>query len=424
MSYPKAANIAGIVKVNNAMVAQGVNQEEGTMGPSWLGRMTLRSMTRFRIRAHLPLISLTAFLPLSMGLEAAQVPQDLDVLSDQALYQASCANCHGADGRGLDRSLVGFEEAIPDFTDCDFAAREPDADWIAVAHEGGPVRGFSRMMPAFRGALTKDQIGRVIRYIRTLCTNPSWPSGELNLPRALATEKAYPEDEWVVEGGLALADDGAISSAFVYEQRFGPRSQFEVVIPFGWRELPGTEENPGATRWVSGLGDVVLGVKHAAYHNVTSGTIVSVGGEIILPTGDESKGLGADGGALEFFGSLGQILPSDAFLQAQAGFEIPLYSGAANEAFGRLVLGRGFSRGDWGRSWTPMIELLAKRDLEGDATTALDLVPQIQFSLNTRQHVLANIGLLVPATHTTGRSVRLLAYVLLDWFDGGFFEGW
>ena len=71
-----------------------------------------------------------------------------------------------------------------------------------------------------------------------------------------------------------------------------------------------------------------------------------------------------------------------------------------------------------------MAELLAKRDLEGGAPVALDIVPQIQISLNTRQHVLANVGVLIPATETTGRSARLLAYVLLDWFDGGFFEGW
>jgi hypothetical protein len=71
-----------------------------------------------------------------------------------------------------------------------------------------------------------------------------------------------------------------------------------------------------------------------------------------------------------------------------------------------------------------MIELAAKRDFASGSEMLLDVVPQVQFSLNTRQHVLASIGLLVPATHATGRSVRLLAYVLLDWFDGGFFEGW
>jgi hypothetical protein len=71
-----------------------------------------------------------------------------------------------------------------------------------------------------------------------------------------------------------------------------------------------------------------------------------------------------------------------------------------------------------------MIELSAKRSIEHDAVTDVDIVPQVQVSLNTRQHVLANVGLLVPATHRADRSVRLLFYVLLDWFDGGFFEGW
>ena len=349
----------------------------------------------------------------------AQLPDDLGTLSNEALYQASCANCHGADGRGLDRALLGFEEEIPDFTDCDFAAREPDADWIAVAHEGGPVRGFSEMMPAFRGALTEAQLGRVMAYIRTLCTDASWPRGELNLPRALVTEKAYPEDEWVIEAGTALEGEGEVESAFVYERRFGSRSQLEIKIPFGWRQLPGASD-----RWRSGLGDVTLGVKHALHHSIESGTIFSLGGEIILPTGDETKGLGKPGKALEAFASFGQILPSDAFIQAQAGVEVPLYDSEDDELFGRLVLGRGFSQGPWGRSWTPMIELAAKRDFASGSEMLLDVVPQVQFSLNTRQHVLASIGLLVPATHATGRSVRLLAYVLLDWFDGGFFEGW
>lgn len=85
----------------------------------------------------------------------------MDALSGQSLYDASCANCHGLDGNGLEPALLAFEEELPDFTDCDFAAREPDGDWIAVAHEGGPVRGFSEMMPAFRGALDEEQLGRI-----------------------------------------------------------------------------------------------------------------------------------------------------------------------------------------------------------------------------------------------------------------------
>jgi len=238
------------------------------------------------------------------------------------------------------------------------------------------------------------------------------------------TEKAFPEDEWVLEGGANLEGEGAVSTQYVYERRFGPRSQFEIVLPYAWAEVADPGGAIGATKWVSGMGDAAVAVKHALYHSVRSGTILSMSGELVLPTGDESKGLGGGGSVLEVFSTLGRLLPSDAFVQTQVGVELPLYEGGGNEGFGRLALGRTFVSGTWGRSWTPMVELTAKRDLEGGAPVTLDLIPQIQISLNTRQHVLANIGVLLPTTQTEGRSARLLAYVLLDWFDGGFFEGW
>ncbi|HET9372726.1 MAG TPA: c-type cytochrome, partial [Vicinamibacterales bacterium] len=55
------------------------------------------------------------------------------------LYAEACAACHGADGRGTDPASISLPVPTPDFTDCSFATREPDADWIAIAHEGGPV---------------------------------------------------------------------------------------------------------------------------------------------------------------------------------------------------------------------------------------------------------------------------------------------
>jgi mono/diheme cytochrome c family protein len=353
-----------------------------------------------------------------------QSSEELAGMTGGELYGAACAGCHGPDGRGLDRALVAFAEPLPDFTDCDFAAREPDADWIAIAHQGGPTRGFSEMMPAFGAALTVEQLARVIAHVRTLCAEPAWPRGELNLPRALLAEKAFPEDEWVIESDADLSDEGSVSGQFVWEQRFGPRSQFEVVIPYGWVELADPGGSPGTTRWASGFGDLVLGMKHTAYHDHSAGRILALGGEVVLPSGDEAKGLGAEGAKTEAFLSFGQVLPADAFVQAQTGAEVPLYDGGEREGFGRIVLGRTFTSGRWGRSWTPMLELQAKRELEGGVPTSIDVVPQLQVSLNTRQHVLASVGLLVPATETSGRSVRLLAYLLLDWFDGGFFEGW
>src|SRR5439155_6213738 len=111
------------------------------------------------------------------------------------LYRAACAACHGADGRGAPDSATGFDAPPPDFTDCAFATAEPDRDWRSIIRFGGPARAFSRRMPAFGEALSGTDIERLIVYLRGFCANRRWPSGNLNLPRPLLTEKAFPDDE-------------------------------------------------------------------------------------------------------------------------------------------------------------------------------------------------------------------------------------
>jgi len=38
--------------------------------------------------------------------------------------------------------------------------------------------------------------------------------------------------------------------------------------------------------------------------------------------------------------------------------------------------------------------------------------------------VLACLGGRIPALNREGRSPRVMAYLLWDWFDGGLLEGW
>src|SRR5690606_20859111 len=126
----------------------------------------------------------------------------------------------------------------------------------------------------------------------------------------------------------------------------------------------------------------------------------------------------------EPFVAFGQILPGNAFVQAQAGFELPADTAVASrEAFWRVAGGRTFTQGRFGRAWTPMLEVLAARELERGATTRWDLVPQMQVTLNRRQHIMLNGGVRVPVNERRDRSTRLMVYLLWDWFDGGFLEG-
>jgi hypothetical protein len=333
-------------------------------------------------------------------------------------YNETCAACHGNDGAGKDATALGFDVPTPDFTDCSFASREPDADWVTVAHEGGPARGFSRHMPAFGGALGEDDLYKILGHVRTFCAEPAWPRGELNLPRALHTEKAYPEDEAVMTLGFGRSPS-SVSSEFVYEKRFGARNQIEFKLPFA-------AASTGEGQWLGGAGDLTFGFKRAFAHSLERGFIAAAAAEIILPTGDESAGLSSGTPVFESFFSYGQILPRDSFLQFQGGVELPFDTDrAGREGFWRIAAGRTWTeQGPFGRAWSPMVEVLAARDLERGAVTHWDLVPQVQITLNTRQHIMLNAGWRFPLNDRAGRSSRFLVYVLWDWFDGGLFDGW
>jgi hypothetical protein len=37
---------------------------------------------------------------------------------------------------------------------------------------------------------------------------------------------------------------------------------------------------------------------------------------------------------------------------------------------------------------------------------------------------MINLGVRLPVTDPDARNTRVLFYVLWDWFDGGFFDGW
>ena len=338
--------------------------------------------------------------------------------SGAELYKAACAACHATDGRGTTPVLVGFATPLPDFTDCSFSTVEPDTDWLAVSHDGGPARGFNRRMPAFGDALSDAELRKVLDHVRGFCRSPAWPRGELNMPRPLVTEKAFPENEAVVTTAVSATGRGAVGNELLYERRLGARTQYEVVVP-----LLAQEGDTG--QWNRGLGDIGVAVKHVLTHSLKRGHILTAAGELVLPTGEESRGLGRGVTVFEPFVVFGQLLPADGFVQAHAGLELPFDTNRADrEAFWRVAIGKTFTEGRFGRSWSPMVEWLASRELDDDATVQWDVVPQMQVTLNRRQHIMINVGVRIPVNERTGRSTQVITYFLWDWFDGGLLDGW
>ncbi|HEX7080335.1 MAG TPA: cytochrome c [Gammaproteobacteria bacterium] len=363
---------------------------------------------------RITIAAVSVFLASIVGLSASAQTR-----SGAETYEAACAACHGSDGRGLAQSQLAFPTPVPDFTDCDFASREPDADWFAITHEGGPIRGFDRMMPAFGEALTDEEIQSALDHIRTMCRDPSWPRGELNMTRALFTEKAFPEDEAVITTTVVTEGRNSLAHKFLWEQRFGPRNQIEIALPL----IRADVGDPLGTE--SGAGDLAVGVKHTLRHSLERGSILAIGGELALPTGDEAKGFGTSTTVFEPYVAFGKLLPRDAFVQLQALAELPADSALEDEIAVRGAFGRTWTRdGGFGRAWTPIMEVLAARELDGGADIEWDVVPQFQVTLNTRQHVMAAAGFRLPVTNRSERETELVFYLLWDWFDGGVLEGW
>jgi mono/diheme cytochrome c family protein len=332
------------------------------------------------------------------------------------VYETACAACHGVNGRGAPALASAYPLPAPDFTDCAFATREPDSDWLAVSHRGGPARAFDRLMPAFGDALTREELERAVEHVRTFCTDDRWPRGELNLPRALVTTKAYPEDEAVM---TVIADSGAVTSKFVYERRIGARSQVEVIAPLAFSER-------GDGDWTGGVGDLAFAFKRTLHHNHVRGRILSAALEVVTPTGSTERGIGGGTTVLEPFVAYGQVLPNDVFLQFQSGAGIPFDRDHDDEVFWRGVFGRTLAGGPWGfgRSWSPMLEVLGSRELRAGAAVHWDVVPQMQVTLSRRQHVRLNGGVRIPMNERQGRTTQVLVYLLWDWFDGGLKSGW
>jgi len=337
----------------------------------------------------------------------------------EAIYQAGCAGCHGSAGTGAPDTTVGFEKpaTFPDFTMCNATTPERDVDWKATIHFGGHGRGFSRIMPSFADELTSAQIDAVIRYLRGFCREKGWPRAELNLPRGLAVEKAFPESETVITTAVSAHHAPDVTHELTYEQRIGPRTQLEIAVPF-------TTHHDEAGTWVRGLGDLGLGAKRVLFANTNA--IVSAQGELIIPTGSKADGLGSGTASIEAFAAYGQILPSNMFVQAQAGTEQPWSTRDVPRAvFGRVGVGKSLRQEmGLGRQWSPILELLADRDFEDGAKTNVDLLPQVQVTLSKRQHIRFNLGYQIPVNNTAGRSKQVVFYFLWDWFDGGFLDGW
>jgi hypothetical protein len=289
-----------------------------------------------------------------------------------------------------------------------------------VIVHGGPSRGLSQIMPAFGDLLTDEQINDVIAYMRGFCKNTHhYPLGELNLPRALVTEKAFPENELVVSTAASASGAPSWTTDIIDERPIiDARTQLETDVPVNY-----ADQNHN---WTEGVGDITLGVKREMFSSLRTGSILSLQGGIILPTGDSKRGFGAGTAQFEPFAAFDQLFKENTFVQTQLGADLPVDTSVApRNLYWRVTAGQAIAPDHMlGRLFSPMVEFLASRSFQPGAKTNWDVLPEMQVTVSRRQHVRVGFGVREPFTNTSGRTPQVLFYFLWDRADGKLWDGW
>ncbi len=293
------------------------------------------------------------------------------------MWGAWCARCHAQDGTGrISEPTVAVEPM--DFTDCKLTTPEPDADWERAIAKGGPGVGLSPQMPAFEDSLTAGQISAFVSHIRGFCTERGWPSGNTNFPRPIVTEKAFPENEFLI---LPAISHDTTTIAALYEQRLFKRSMFEVRVPIENGEIEEAEVAFKHTIHQRGFNIVSLGVDFSFSKETTM---------------------------YEPFISSGTVL-RDWYLQGQVQLELPGNSTKAKQAFiYNAYLGRDTSMAP--DTWTLGVELNGENH-------EVSVTPQVRKGLTGTGALAMSIGAMVPINERDERGVRWVGYLLWEFLE-------
>ena len=179
--------------------------------------------------------------------------------------------------------------------------------------------------------------------------------------------------------------------------------------------------------WSRGLGDVAIAFKRALYSQPRhAARILSVGGEVVAADRQGERRVRQRRHDLR---AVRAVRPDPAArhrsCRRRPASKLPSDrdSRGNNEAFWRAAFGSTFAQDAAsaapGRRWS---KCSGARETDGAAEW--DVVPQMQVTLNKRQHVMIAGGVRIPLNERDERHTQVLTYLLWDWFDGGFFDFW
>ena len=301
---------------------------------------------------------------------------------------------------------------------------------LQLRHAGAAGRLVRRRHEAGRSARSTGACRRSATRSRATRSSASSTHPRRSATTRVAARRAQPAARALHREGVSRkrsgADDrrshagtGAVEQRVRLRARFGARSQFEIAVPFDVQQTA-TRRAGARPRRRRGRVQARRSTTASTRHASSAPAAKSCCRPARRSAGSATASRSSSRSSL-----FGQILPRDSFLQAQAGVEAPVDRERGEQ---RSVLAHGAratrfaqDRG-FGRAWSPMVELLRRASSSGEPLE-WDVVPQLQVTLSTRQHILVSGGVRIPLNERGRRgSPQVLTYLLWDWFDGGFFE--
>lgn len=125
---------------------------------------------------------LLLLVPLALGTAvslaagtAPPAPQGFKLAGDpargKAVFDRSCALCHGAAGQGDGAMAPSLDPKPQDLTDRRIMARRSDWEVYLVIRDGGKPLGLSPQMYSFKSLLQDQQVRDVAAFVRSLAAS-------------------------------------------------------------------------------------------------------------------------------------------------------------------------------------------------------------------------------------------------------------
>lgn len=330
-------------------------------------------------------------------------------MSPKEVFETLCSSCHGKDGGSIPENQwrsMGLDVPPANFRDKLFSSKEPLRDWINVIRDGGEKHGFSKHMPSFKDLLSEEKIRELALYLKSLGYDKNYPQGEMNFTRGFWTTKAFPEDEFLYIGGFTNYKDekNLYKQTFYLGKRFGPAYQWEI------------KASSFHQSGVKTTGEIEGGLKWAFYHNLFQRFIAAIGAEVSLPVNSDEKWSYSPYIAIgKGFGERLSLQLSSKFIHTPDTKEQILRTSGVLHYLTSVRTKRTI---------VPGIEIKTEKNLRDGSGIKTWIIPQIYAGLSKRGHVAFALGFEKPLFDGAKDKYSIRAFILWDFAEGGFLEGW